>query len=471
MRHKLLTMRTERSVWVALGLILLVNLLGLAQVSSSLPIREDGDTLKMLDEIRASGGLAGALRWFTGDWMLENHFYRPITGLSMSLDYALYGERDWGYRLTNWLLALWAAWGLYFCLRWFVRWGGFEPRAVAIIPLLTVLAFSLQQTGFMHLLSGISAWWLVWVVVGMSCFKPLRSDPSGFPDPSDPSESSAHPAISASAPRWLPVLFAVGAILWGWDRLTGFEYLRMISWVPSRTALLMTCFALWGLVCLCRAGDLRSWRWLLLGLVLFACAQGAYEQTITLVPLVGLLALVQRKVWGRWAWGVACGVVGVSLLYLTARFLLVPAELSGYQQQQIRGSRGAWAISFTGELVPVIHQWHYWQSTGFEPTLWLFKQPWDQLVMLLGYIGVLWTFARNKRWFAACLLWQFFTFLPMSFLHWFEHYAYLPQAGKNALDVGLLWLGAGILYANGPPLARQIRGQAHRRSSTPPEDE
>lgn len=453
-------MRMGRPVWVAFSLILLVNLWGLTQVNSALPIRQDGDTAKMLDEIRASGGLAGALRWFIGDWMLENHFYRPITGLSMSMDYALYGEQGWGYRLTNWLLALLTAWGLYVCLRWLVRWAGFEPRAMTAIPLLTTLAFSLQQTGLMHLLSGISAWWLVLLVVGAWYWKNNpQSEPSVI----------HHPKRGFSA--WLPTLFAAGAILWGWDRITGFEYLRMISWVPSRTALLMTCFALWGLACLCRAGDSRSWRWLLLGLVLFACAQGAYEQTITLIPLVGLLAFTQRKVWGRWAWGVACGVAWVALLYLALRFLFVPAELSGYQQQQIRGSRGAWVTSFVGELVPVVHQWLYWQSTGFEPALWLFKQPWDYLVMLLGYIGVLWTFTRKGRWFVACLLWQFFTFLPMSFLHGFEHYTYLPQMGKNALDVGLLWLGAGTLYVNGLPLARQTGGQAHRQNSTRLRDE
>jgi hypothetical protein len=464
-------MQQGRSIWIALGLVLLVNLLGLAQITSSLPLHEDGDTAKMLDEIRASGGLSGSLRWLTGDWMLENHFYRPITGLSMSMDYALYGEKGWGYRLTNWLLSLLTAFGLYYCLQRLVQWAGFELRATAIIPLSATLAFSLQQTGFMHLLSGISAWWLVLFFLGARFLKSFLSTPFAPLPPSHLSESSSLSEPSAPNAQWLPALFAMGAILWGWDRITGFEYLRMIAWVPSRTALLMTCFALWAIVCLCRAGDFRSWKWLATGLTLFALAQGAYEQTMTLVPLIGLLAYTNRREWGRWAWAVAGGVASVALLYLSLRFALVPAELSGYQQQQIRSSGSAWAISFIGEIVPIAHQWHYWQSAGFEPTLWLFKQPWDYLMMMLAYIGVLWTFTRRWRWFGACLLWQFLTFLPMSFLHWFEHYAYLPQIGKNALDVGLLWLGASTLYINGLPLARRTGGQAHRQSSTPLADE
>jgi hypothetical protein len=54
----------------------------------------------MLDAVKQHG----TLRWLFGDWLLENGFYRPISSLSIALDYALYGEAGWGFRLTNWLL-------------------------------------------------------------------------------------------------------------------------------------------------------------------------------------------------------------------------------------------------------------------------------------------------------------------------------------------------------------------------------
>ncbi len=42
----------------------------------------------MLDAVKQHG----ALRWLFGDWLLENGFYRPVSSLSIALDYALYGE-------------------------------------------------------------------------------------------------------------------------------------------------------------------------------------------------------------------------------------------------------------------------------------------------------------------------------------------------------------------------------------------
>jgi hypothetical protein len=52
------------------------------------PLRTDSDTAVMLDAVKQHG----ALRWLFGDWLLENGFYRPVSSLSIALDYALYGE-------------------------------------------------------------------------------------------------------------------------------------------------------------------------------------------------------------------------------------------------------------------------------------------------------------------------------------------------------------------------------------------
>ncbi|MDW8291351.1 MAG: hypothetical protein RMM06_11570, partial [Armatimonadota bacterium] len=49
---------------------------------------------------------------------------------------------------------------------------------------------------------------------------------------------------------------------------------------------------------------------------------------------------------------------------------------------------------------------------------------------------------RWRRWFGWWLLWQGATYLPMSLLHSFEHYYYLPQVAQNAIDLGLIVWGA-----------------------------
>jgi hypothetical protein len=146
-------------VGVSLALVLGLHLLVLPQVFVAVPLRADSDTAVMLDAMRASGGLSGAGRWFVGDWFLENGFYRPITCLSLVLDYTLYGERAWGYRLTNWLLMVATALGLMGAVRAFARQIGF-PLADALASL-SALMFSLQQTGLTALFDGWSDWWFV----------------------------------------------------------------------------------------------------------------------------------------------------------------------------------------------------------------------------------------------------------------------------------------------------------------------
>jgi hypothetical protein len=115
-------------VGVSLALVLGLHLLVLPQVFVAVPLRADSDTAVMLDAMRASGGLSGAGRWFVGDWFLENGFYRPITCLSLVLDYTLYGERAWGYRFTNWLLMVATALGLMGAVRAFCPSDRFSSR-------------------------------------------------------------------------------------------------------------------------------------------------------------------------------------------------------------------------------------------------------------------------------------------------------------------------------------------------------
>ncbi len=136
-------------------------LLALPQVFYDAPLRTDSDTAVMLDAVKQHG----TLRWLFGDWLLENGFYRPISSLSIALDYALYGEAGWGFRLTNWLLMILTALGAWALVRAYARLVG-NPYA-EWLALGVGVALSLQQTGLTSVVAKWSAWWFVGAVVGI----------------------------------------------------------------------------------------------------------------------------------------------------------------------------------------------------------------------------------------------------------------------------------------------------------------
>ncbi|MCS7190796.1 MAG: hypothetical protein NZ843_04240, partial [Fimbriimonadales bacterium] len=394
------------------------------------PLRNDSDTAVMLDAVQRTGGLAGAWRWFLGDWLLENGFYRPITSLSIALDYTLYGEAAWGFRLTNWLLMVVTALGAFSLARAFAQLSG-HGRA-DWLALGVALAFSVQQTGITYRVGGWSAWWWVGAVVaGVWLYSRHRASPSG-----------ATPDALQTLPRWLWLLLAIGALFWGFDRLLETHYTRLITWVPSRTALLGTAFGVWAFYCWLRGAAEQRWGYLGAGGLLYWLALGSYEQPIMLVPIVGALAFWKRQAWGQWgakAFGVAV-LAGVVIIAL--RFSLLPAEPTGYQRQQLRSSLAGPLTSYLTELVPPTAQWQYWRSVGANLEILLVDtQGWDNLGGALLYLGVLAALWRWRGLLGGALLWHALAFLPMTWLHFFEHYMYLPQLGKTLFDVGLIGWG------------------------------
>ncbi|MFN7018817.1 MAG: hypothetical protein ACK4RG_06030, partial [Fimbriimonadales bacterium] len=275
-------------VWAALGAILLVHALALPQAFTHFPLRADSDTAVMLDAVQRAGGVSGAWRWFVGDWLLENGFYRPISSLSIVVDYTVYGETAWGFRLTNWLLMVLTTVGAFFLTREYARLIAY-PRADGLATGVA-LALSLQQTGLTHTLGRWSAWWLVGlVVIGMVIAQRRAGAPNAV-------------LREAVRPHWLPLMFALGALFWGFDRLLETHYTRLITWVPSRTALLGTMFSVWTMYCLLRGASARCRGWLGLGGAFYLLALGSYEQPIMLIPLIGALAFWRRRQWSAWGW-------------------------------------------------------------------------------------------------------------------------------------------------------------------------
>jgi hypothetical protein len=447
-------------------------------------IRADSDTAVMLDAVKQHG----ALRWLAGDWLLENGFYRPISSISIALDYALYGEAGWGFRLTNWLLMALTALGAWTLVRAYARLVG-NPYA-EWLALGVGVALSLQQTGLTSIVAKWSAWWFVGAAVGVVAsgkilppslrFPPLRegnrggagSPPlregnrggAGSPPQREESQIGAvPPAGRGNLKEGVQIILAIGALFWGFDRLLATEYARLIPWVPSRTALLGTMFGVWAMYALLRGATERRWGWLALGGVLYLLALGSYEQPITLVALVSALAFWRRRDWGGWGARAFAVAAACAVLVFVLRFVLLPAEPTAYQRQQLRSSLSGPIATYLTELLPPVGQWQYWRAVGAHlEVLLVDKAGWDYMVGTLLYLGVLAAVWRWREVLGGAWLWHALAFLPMALLHFFEHYMYLPQLGKALFDVGLIAWGAQRL---GVELERLILYQSRVQSS------
>ncbi len=400
-----------------------LHALALPQIAIETPLRADSDTAVMLNAVRDTGGLGGAWRWFVGDWLLENGFYRPVSSFTIALDYTLYGEAAWGFRLTNWLLMALTAWGLFFLARAYAQL--IEYPHADWLALCAAVALSLQQAGLTAALGKWSAWWFVGVVGIILYIASPRTERS-----------------VARRTRWLPLLLALGALFWGFDRLLETHYTRLITWVPSRTALLGALFSVWAMYGLLRGASERRWGWLAGGGALYLLALGSYEQPITLAGASAALAVGMRHRWGVWGWRAFGAVAAAAMVIVALRVSLLPTEPTDYQRQQRRSSLAGPVQTYFSDLIPPVGQISYWRAVGTDFEILLVdKAGWNHLAGALLYLGVLTALWRNRQLLGGALAWHALTFLPMAFLHFFEHYMYLPQMGKTLFDVGLIWWG------------------------------
>jgi hypothetical protein len=337
------------------------------------------------------------------------------------------------------------------------------------------VALSLQQTGLTGIVAKWSAWWFVGAVVGIVAsgkvlppslrFPPLREENQVGEGSSPLREESqigaVPPAGRGNLKEGVQVILALGALFWGFDRLLATEYTRLITWVPSRTALLGTVFSVWAMYALLQGATGRRWGWLVLGGGLYLLALGSYEQPITLVAVVGALAFWQRRDWGGWGARAFAVAVLCAVLIVALRFALIPAEPTTYQRQQLRSSLSGPIATYLTELLPPAGQWQYWRAVGAQlEVLLVDKTGWDHLVGTLLYLGVLAAVLRWRGLLGGAWLWHALAFLPMAFLHFFEHYMYLPQLGKTLFDVGLIAWGIRQL---GVELERLILLQKENR--------
>lgn len=415
-------MRAPKNGWWLgpIGAALLV----LGQAASSPSLLADTDTAFLLKIIRERGS---PLSWFTGDWPLGNHFYRPVSTLTFELDARLYGSAAWGYGLTNALLAA----ACVLLLAWFVVEVTAKPGwAVASSALFALWTVGAPMDAALA--------WAPWIALaGFAAYR-LRRDGT----------------IPLKPVLALTCLLVAAA----WEA-GGFQALRfrMIDWLPGRTASTMTVFALFALGAYARSLDLhagverRAWQCAaVLGLAL---ALGSYEQAVMLpAAFLALWAVAGRGRPGGSPW-VHAAFWSVLAGYIALRVAVLPGGESTYQAQQLRDGTTAWLSAGEYVFPPIftLHQWGASWDLGFAVLLVpaLYEAAGLLVAMTVAYGLAL--FAKPSVRRAALAGWalSWISFLPMAWVKPFEHYHFWPMAMRALLAVACVALA--VEYGRGEP--------------------
>lgn len=470
--------------WIAFVFAVLACLpIGLAR-STSPSMLADTDTAVLLASIRER---KAPLSWFTGDWPLGNHFYRPVSTLVFELDNRLHGDDAAGYGRTQALLII----GGVLALFWFVR-------ELTDRPLLAAASSGLLALWQLDL-GKYPASWLGWAALGVAVVALGRRLLLRVRDPNSP-------ILIGS------IALAAFAIAFAGHEVAGQALRhRTLDWLPGRTATTMTLFCLLALASFARfertrartpvlrpasATDLpatrtsmvdaprpRAWLFALASCVFLALALGSYEQAVMLpAALVGVTitfrlmrpgAPEDRRVW-LWHgvfWALLVG-------YLLLRRTVLPTDVSGYQAQQFRVGPGV-GMSILDYLLPGSRGWVPLRSTleGAGPEALFIPAMWSALALMVGNVAAIVLAARDRRWplVLSTFLLSVLAFLPMAWLKPFAHYHHWPAA-MRAPFVALLLLivASAALSAVSPPALRApprrdpAPGSLPRRSSFRP---
>jgi hypothetical protein len=383
---------------------------------------QDTDTRVLLSVIREE---PNPWRWFTGDWPLGNHFYRPISTAVFQIDNALYGEQAWGYGLTNAALAA----ACILLLFWVVR----------------------ELTSKPWMAAAASGLFGLWQVAGGSGLGPLFL-------------AAAFAALVGFFRRgsiWL-ILAAFTSAFWlsfAFGPMTSVRY-QVVDWLPGRTASVMAVFCLISIASYARferigaprraprpatATDLPptkttdpneaqarpAWGWLGVSVAALLLALGSYEQAVMLPAILlgtAIWMAIERR---RPRWWTQALFWGALVGYLALRTALVPSEVSGYQAQQLRDGPGV-LLDISAYLFPAALQVSSLRimAEGLPDTLLLLDQWLQPIGFVLGSLAI-WGLAwRQKRFWQllGAMLMSGVAFLPMAWLQVFGHYHYWPNA-------------------------------------------
>lgn len=400
---------------------------------SSASLLTDSDTVAILGGIRARHN---PLAWFTGDWPLGNHFYRPISTLFFEFDNAVYGNHPAGYGATNAFLCA----ACILALFWFLRELTERP---ALTTAATLLFAAWHTAEFPYYLPALT--WLIAPVLLLGFFR------HGF-------------RLDRFLPGALIVFFLVVELVARPDR--GTFLVDVERWLPGRTATSMTLFALLAMAAFVRAirvsrgplaprapGPLdppatksttstaaqaaNPLPWLLASLVLSAIAYGCYEQAVMLPAAIAVAALTMklRGYHFKASWLAPCW--GLLVAYLLLRWSVVPHAVSGYQAQQFRTGPGV-VLALLRYTCPTAQSlWLVAQTLDVGIGIFSEPGPW---IAIFSFVGTLIGLVAVRRYAIlaySSLVLSVVAFLPMAWVKPFAHYDYWPLALRSLFVVML----------------------------------
>lgn len=450
--------------WIAFALAVLACLPVWLARPSSPSLLEDSDTAVLLSAIRERNA---PLSWFTGDWPLENHFYRPVSTLTFEMDSRSSADDPAGYGRTQALLLI----GCVLALFWFVRELTDRPAYAVIASVLMVLWQFDRGT--------IIGSWIGWAAIGLTALAFGR-------------RLLLHLRDRGSPIGWTEIALAALSLAFLGDQLVANELRhRTLDWLPGRTATTMTLLCLVSLAAFARfertrqrsrtlrpatpcdlpatrttalaASSRRAWLFALLAVFSLLLALGSYEQAVMLpatLLAVTMIYRLQRPVAPEdrrvWLWHATFwALLGC---YLLLRRTLLPEGFSDYQAQQFRDGMGVW-MSHLRYGLPAGRAWIPIEATVREPGLDVLFVPslWAALILVAGNLAAIALLARDRRWplVAGAFVLSFLAFLPMAWLKPFDHYHYWPLAMRSIFIVAFAAVvGSAALSAVSPPALR-----------------
>lgn len=454
--------------WRIFFAIALLASVGLLFTRGSDPsMLQDTDTAFLLSKIRDRNA---PLSWFTGDWPLENHFYRPIPSLSFEADNALHGNRAEGYGWTNAVICALCCLALF----WFVR----ELTDSPPFTLACTLIFSWWNSG-LWMPAGSDLFNLGLLAAMLICLL-------GFWRHGLQGRFYIPAALIAI---FVATILHPDAVI---RDVNGYGlWYRTVGWLPGRTATIMTLFALLSMACYAsyvRRASTPSRpaptaldeptatrtsaastvqappkSWLIVSLAGAALAMLSYEQGIMVPALLVGVALFFRIRGYRVDWKPLALAWSLLLAYFAARFAFVPSGTSRYQAQQYRsGSNIAWDLS--AYFLPNLAHIRALENLGVGILALLSASVYQPL---LGFLAAIASFLKAQRQWLLALAGiglSSVAYLPMGWLKQFGHYHYLPMALRTIFVVAMvqvLWEQLSIA------VCRPTR-QAPRRPSPAP---
>lgn len=417
------------------------------QRAVSSDLLQDTDTKVLLATIRQRNA---PLSWFTGDWPLQNHFYRPMSTLSFELDNRLYGSNAVGYGWTNALLCV----ACVLLLFWFLR----ELTDRPAISALGAVLFAIQHVGFDRFLDGpITALAILAALIGAVRYR-------------------------FKVVMWLPpalvLLYAAEEVC----SPIGFGD-KTIAWLPGRTATVMTVFALIAMAAYARYERLSAQRielepkatdapatrmtraavpshrsglpWAILSLGALALALASYEQAVMLPAVLLAVAVTLRCERFRVRWGWQIGFWGLLVAYVFLRREIIPAGVSHYQAQQLRSGPGV-RISLLAYLLPFANGFSGFLAVMESgPIMLMTSAPYMYLLNVTSTLTAFYQLRRRWIWALAGYGMSIIAFLPMAWVKQFDHYNYWPMALRSLFTVMLLVVGCDLALSAWSPPTRQ----------------